>query len=59
MGKFKQAHEDKLDSNMCNDCPTIGDIQVTFDKCPDIIVCDSCFNKYYYERPEPVKKSYR
>ena len=48
MGKFKEMHQDKLDSQMCNDCPTIGDIQVTFKKFPDIIVCDSCFNKYYY-----------
>jgi hypothetical protein len=36
---------------ICNDCPTIGDIQVTFKKFPDIIVCDSCFNKYYFEKP--------
>ena len=50
MGKFKEMHQDKLDSKMCNDCPTIGDIQVTFDKFPDIIVCDSCFSKYYVER---------
>ena len=51
MGKFKERHQDKLDSSMCNDCSTIGDIQVTFPKFPDIIVCDSCFTKYYYEKP--------
>ena len=44
MGRFKSMQQDKLDSKMCNDCPTIGDIQV-------IIVCDSCFNKYYFEKP--------
>ena len=51
MGRFKSTHQDKLDSKMCNDCPTIGDIHVTFKKFPDIIVCDSCFNKYYYDKP--------
>ena len=59
MGKFKSMYLDKLESRMCNDCPTIGDIQVTFDKFPDIIVCDSCFNKYYYEKPIHQKPTYR
>ena len=58
MGKFKSMYLDKLDSKMCNDCPTIGDIQVTFDKFPDIIVCDSCFTKYYVER-DNAKNKYR
>ena len=52
MGKIKSMYIDKLDSKMCNDCPTIGDIQVTFKKFPDIIVCDSCFNKYYVEKKD-------
>ena len=51
MGKIKEMYQDKLNSNMCNDCSTIGDIRVTFKKFPDILVCDSCFTKYYYEKP--------
>ena len=52
MGKIKSMYVDRLDSKMCNDCPTIGDIQVTFDKFPDIIVCDICFSKYYVEKKD-------
>jgi len=51
MGKLKSLYLDKLETKICNDCPTIGDIHVSFDKFPDIIVCDSCFNKYYFEKP--------
>ena len=29
-------YQDKLDSSMCNDCSTVGDIRVTFKKFPDI-----------------------
>ena len=51
MGKIKSMYLDKLESKMCNDCPNTGDIHVTFKKFPDIIVCDSCFDKYYFEKP--------
>ena len=50
MGKFKSMYLDKLDSKMCNDCPKPGDNIVTFKKFPDVIVCDSCFSKYYVEK---------
>ena len=50
MGKFKSMNLDKLDSKMCNDCPKPGDNIVTMGGFPDIIVCDTCFNKYYVER---------
>ena len=50
MGKIKSLCLDKLESKMCNDCPKPGDNIVTFQKFPEIIVCDSCFSKYYVER---------
>ena len=37
---------------MCNDCPKSGDNIVTMNGFPEIIVCDSCFSKYYVERNE-------
>ena len=52
MGKFKSLYVDKLESKMCNDCPKPGDNIVTFKKFPEIIVCDSCFSKYYVERDD-------
>ena len=58
MGKFKSLYLDKLESQMCNDCPKSGDNIVTFKKFPDIIVCDSCFSKYYVERDD-AKSKYR
>ena len=57
MGKFKDLWTLE-ERQMCNDCPSIGDIQVTFKKFPDIIVCDSCFNKYYMEKDD-AKNKYR
>ena len=57
MGKFKSMYVDKLESKICNDCPKTGDNIVTFKKFPDVIVCDSCFSKYYVERDNA--KTYR
>ena len=52
MGRVKELYLDKLESRMCNDCPKSGDNIVTFKNFPDIIVCDSCFTKYYVERDD-------
>ena len=59
MGKFKSMYLDKLESRLCNDCPKPGDNIVTIDKFPDIIVCDTCFNKYYFEKPIQERPKYR
>ena len=58
MGKFKELWTLE-ERQMCNDCPKIGDIQVTFDKFPDIVVCDTCFNKYYVEKPIQERPKYK
>ena len=57
MGKFKSLYLDKLASKMCNDCPKSGDNIVTMGGFPEIIVCDSCFTKYYVEKDSG--KTYR
>lgn len=41
----------------CHDCSEEGTICVTHKGFPDIMVCDTCFCKYYVERNN--KKRYR
>ena len=57
MGRIKQVYEDKLEQKICNDCPRHGDNIVSMSGFPEIIVCDSCFSRYYIEKP--MKGRYR
>ena len=57
MGKIKELWTLE-ERQMCNDCSSIGDIQVSFVRFPDIVVCDSCFNRYYV-RKENANTRYR
>ena len=48
----------EIEMQMCNDCPKPADNVISFDKFPSIIVCDTCFIKYYVEKDD-VKNKYR
>ena len=50
VGKVKELYTEKLEGNMCNDCTGIGDNIVSFNGFPEIVVCDTCFSKYYIEK---------
>ena len=59
MSKIQAYYEDQKELSICNDCSTsIGNIPVVSKGFPEIIVCDSCVNKYYVEKPN-VKTRYR